>query len=179
VTTAPRVTTTAPVPFDDQFVGGYGTALGNMFKNDFRTWSIGVQITLPLRNRTAKANLGRSLEAERRIDLQTRQLLQNIEVEVRNAVQSVETAKMRIDAARAAEQYARQQLEGEQKKFDAGLQTTFFVLSRQNELSVAQLSKLQAEADYNKAIANLYRVMSTTLSNHSITLPQEAPVTIK
>jgi HAE1 family hydrophobic/amphiphilic exporter-1 len=172
-------TITSQLPINDQFVGGYGTALGNMFKNDFRTWSIGVQITLPLRNRTARANLGRSLEAERRIDLQTRQLLQNIEVEVRNAVQSVETAKMRIDAARAAEQYARQQLEGEQKKFDAGLQTTFFVLSRQNELSVAQLSKLQAEADYNKAIANLYRVMSTTLSNHSITLPQEAPVTIK
>jgi HAE1 family hydrophobic/amphiphilic exporter-1 len=94
-------------------------------------------------------------------------------------VQSVETAKMRIDAAQAAEQYARQQLEGEQKKFDAGLQTTFFVLSRQNELSMAQLSRLQAEADYNKAIANLYRVMSTTLTNYSITLPQEAPVTIK
>jgi HAE1 family hydrophobic/amphiphilic exporter-1 len=181
---APVVNTTPFVqsqiqPIADRFVGGYGTALGNMFKNDFRTFGFGLQISLPLRNRRAKADLGKSLEAERRIDLQTRQLLQNIEVEVRNAVQSVETAKMRIDAAQAAEQYARQQLEGEQKKFDAGLQTTFFVLSRQNELSMAQLSRLQAEADYNKAIANLYRVMSTTLTNYSITLPQEAPVTIK
>jgi HAE1 family hydrophobic/amphiphilic exporter-1 len=181
---APIVNTTPFVqsqiqPIADRFIGGYGTALGNMFKNDFRTFSFGVQISLPLRNRRAKADLGKSLEAERRIDLQTRQLMQNIEVEVRNAVQSVETAKMRIDAAQAAEQYARQQLEGEQKKFDAGLQTTFFVLSRQNELSMASLSRLQAEADYNKAIANLYRVMSTTLTNYSITLPQEAPVTIK
>jgi HAE1 family hydrophobic/amphiphilic exporter-1 len=181
---APVVNTTPFVqsqiqPIADRFIGGYGTSLGNMFRNDFRTWGVGVQITLPLRNRRAKAELGKSLEADRRIDLQTRQLLQNIDVEVRNAVQSVETAKMRIDASRAAEQYARQQLEGEQKKFDAGLQTTFFVLDRQNQLSIAQLSRLQAEADYNKAIANLYRVMSTTLSNYSITLPQEAPVTIK
>jgi outer membrane protein len=181
---APIVNTTPFVqsqiqPIADRFIGGYGTAIGNMFKNDFRTWGVGVAISLPLRNRTAKANLGKSLEAERRIDLQTRQLLQNIDVEVRNAVQAVETAMMRIDAARAAEQYARQQLEGEQKKFDAGLQSTFFVLDRQNQLSIAQLSKLQAEADYNKAIANLYRVMATTLSNNGITLPQEAPVTIK
>ena len=169
----------APSIIADQFVGGYGTALGNLFKNQFRTWSVGVQITLPLRNRTARANLGKQLEEGKRIDLQTRQLMQNIEEQVRNAVQSVETAKMRIEAAEAQETYARQQLDGENKRFAAGLQTTFFVLQRQNELSGAQLSKLQALADYNKAIANLQSVMSTTLSNQGIELKQEAPVTIK
>jgi HAE1 family hydrophobic/amphiphilic exporter-1 len=86
---------------------------------------------------------------------------------------------MRIDAAQAAERYARQQLEGEEKKFEAGLQTTYFVLDRQNQLSVAQLSTLQAQADYNIAIANLQRVMSTTLSSNSIEVPKDAPVTIK
>src|SRR5215468_5526685 len=59
----PAAVSTAPI--SDQFIGGYGTALGNLFKNQFRTWQVGVQITLPLRNRTAKANLGRALEAER------------------------------------------------------------------------------------------------------------------
>lgn len=166
-------------PVADQFIGGYGTALGNLFKNQFRTWQVGVQITLPLRNRTAKANLGRQLEVGRQIDLQTRQLMQNIEEQVRNAVQSVETAKMRIEAAEAQERYALQQLDGENKRFAAGLQTTFFVLQRQSELSGAQLSKLQALADYNKAIANLQSVMSTTLSTNGIELKQEAPVTIK
>jgi HAE1 family hydrophobic/amphiphilic exporter-1 len=166
-------------PIADQFIGGYGTALGNMFRNKYRTWSVGVQFSLPLRNRTAKAQLGRALESKRQIDLQTRQLMQLIEVEVRNAVQAVETAKMRIDAAEAATRYARQQLEGEEKKFAAGLQSTYFVLQRQNELSFAQISELQAKADYNKAIANLHRVMSTTLSNNSIELKQDAPVSIK
>jgi outer membrane protein len=174
----PAVPFTNTQPTADQFIGGYGTALGNMFKNKYRTWSVGVQFSLPLRNRTAKANLGKSLERERQIDLQTRQLMQTIEVEVRNAVQEVETAKMRIDAAEAATRYARQQLEGEEKKFAAGLQSTYFVLQRQNELQLAQVAELQAKADYNRAIANLDRVMSTTLSNNSIQIPQDAPVKI-
>jgi len=172
------VFTTQP-PIADQFVGGYGTALGNMFKNQFRTWSVGVEVSLPLRNRTAKAQLGRALEVDRQLDLQSRALLQNIEVEVRNAVQAVEMSKMRIEAAEAATKYARQQLDGEQKKFEAGLQAVFFVLQRQNQLSVALVNELQAKADYNISVANLQRVMSTTLSNNSIEIKQEAPVTIK
>jgi len=173
----PSIVRTAGIA--DQFVGGYGTALGNLFKNEFRTWSVGVSFSLPLRNRTAKANLGRQLEVGRQIDLQTRQVLQNIELEVRNAVQSVETAKLRIEAAQDATRYARQQLEGEEKRFAAGLSSTFFILDRQNQLAQTQFSELNALADYNKAVANLQRVMSTTLSSNSIEIKQEAPVTIK
>jgi outer membrane protein len=164
---------------DPTFVGGYGTALRNMFNNKYRTWSVGVQFNFPLRNRVAKANLGIALETKRQVDLQTRQLLQTIEFEVRNAVQAVETAKMRIDAAEAATRYARQQLEGEEKKFAAGLQIAYFVLDRQNQLSMAQISELQAKADYNKALANLRRVMSTTLTDNSINVRQTDPVKIK
>ncbi|HEU0184403.1 MAG TPA: TolC family protein [Blastocatellia bacterium] len=180
VTTAafnPALSVTSPI--GDRFVGGYGAALSNMFKNDFRTWQVGIQINLPLRNRTAKANLGSALEAERQRDLQNRQLLQLIEVEVRNAVQEVETAKMRIDAASEATRFAVMQLEGEEKKFAAGLTPTYFVLDRQNQLSMARISELNAKVDYNKALANLRRVMSTTLTENSISLPQGAPVTIK
>ncbi len=172
--------TTTPVSqIDKKFVGGYGTALGNLFRNEFRTVSFGLQITLPLRNRTAKANLARSQEVTRQTDLQTRRLLQNIEVEVRNAVQSVETAKMRIDAAKAAREYAQQQLEGEEKKFAAGLSTTFFILQRQNDLSQAQYAELQALADYNKSVATLQRVVSTTLSSNGVEIQADTPVTIK
>lgn len=155
------------------FVGGYGTGLKNLFSNDFRQWTAGVSIVLPWRNRTAKANLGRSLEVGRQIDLQVRRSMQNIEVEVRNAVQSVETAKMRIEASRAQTEYARQQMDGEQKRFQAGLSTTFFVLQRQNDLSIARGSELRALADYNIAVAELQRVISTTLSSNSIEVKSE------
>ncbi len=155
------------------FIGSYGTGLRTMFSNDFRQWTAGVSVTLPWRNRTAKANLGRSLEVGRQLDLQARRTMQNIEVEVRNAVQSVETAKMRIEASRAQTEYARQQLDGEQKRFQAGLSTTFFVLQRQNDLSVARGSELRALADYNIAVAELQRVISTTLTSNSIEVKSE------
>jgi outer membrane protein len=158
------------------FIGGYFTGLRNLFSNDFRQWSVGVNVTLPWRNRTAKANLGRALEAGRQLDHQTRRTMQNIEVEVRNSIQSVETARMRIEAARAATEYARQQLEGEEKKFAAGLSTTFFVLQRQTDLSQARGTELRALADYNRAVAELQRVISTTLTSNSIDIKSEAGV---
>jgi HAE1 family hydrophobic/amphiphilic exporter-1 len=162
-----------------ELVGGYGSALGNLFKNDFRSWSVGVNISLPWRNRVAKANFAREVETGKQLDLQTRRLMQNIEAEVRNAVQAVETAKMRIDASKLAREYAAKQLEGEEKKFAAGLSTTFFILQRQNELSSAQFDELRALADYNKSVATLQRVLSTTLSSNSVEVKAEAPVTIK
>ncbi len=161
------------------FLGSYGKSLGNLFKNDFRSWSIGVNISLPWRNRVAKASLGREIESGKQIDLQTRKTIQTIEAEVRNGVQSVETAKMRIDAAKLAREYAQKQLEGEEKKFAAGLTTTFFILQRQNELSQARFDELRALADYNKAVVQLQRVISTTLTSNSIEIKAEAPVTIK
>lgn len=173
--TSTPITTTAPVT--RQFIGGYGTSLSNLFRNEFRTWSVGVQFSLPLRNRTAKANLGRALESGRQIELQTRRELQSIEVEVRNAVQSVETAKLRIEAARATRQYAEQQLDGEEKKLQAGLGSTFLVLTRQNELTQAQGAELRAQADYNKAVAELQRVISTTLSSNNIEVKSDLPPT--
>jgi outer membrane protein TolC len=161
------------------FIGGYGTSLKNMAKNEFRTWSVGLQINLPLQNRAAKANLARAQEVTRQVDLQTRRQLQNIELEVRNAVQSVEIAKMRIEAARSARQYAEKQLEGEEKKFAAGLSITYFILQRQTELAQARGVELRALADYNKSIAELQRIVSTTLSSNSIEIRDVPQVEVR
>lgn len=159
----------------DNFVGGYGTSLRNLFKNSFRTWSVGVNFSLPLRNRVAKANLARAREVDKQIDLQTRRQLQDIEVEVRNAIQAIETTKLRIESSHAARIYAEQQLEGENKKFQAGLSSTFLVLQRQTDLSQARFTELQALADYNKSVATLQRVISTTLTSNNIEVKSDAP----
>jgi HAE1 family hydrophobic/amphiphilic exporter-1 len=134
-----------------------------------------VNFSFPIRNRTAKANLGKALETGRQLDVQTRKELKQIEVEVRNAVQALATAKDRIDAARAAEKYAQEQLDGEQKKFQAGLSTTFLILTRQNDLSQARGTALRAVADYNKSVAELQRAVSTTLSSNNIEVSSDVP----
>jgi HAE1 family hydrophobic/amphiphilic exporter-1 len=149
-------------------VGGNGQSVWNMFKNDFRTWRVGLNINLPLRNRTAEAQLGRSLAEGRQLDMQRQRTLQGVEVEVRNALQGVVTAKSRVEAARNSRINAELQYQSEVRKFDAGQSTSFFVLDRQNALSASRGRELRALTDYTKSVAELQRVMSTTLASNNV-----------
>ncbi len=155
-------------PIPDFLLGGYGQSLGNLFKNDFRAWRVGVNINLPLYNRTAKANLGRALAEGKQIDVQRERLEQAIQVEVRNALQAVETAKRRVEAATNSRVNAELQYQSEQRKFDAGQSTNFFVLDRQNAMSAARGRELRALTDYTKAVAELQRALSVTLSSNNV-----------
>jgi HAE1 family hydrophobic/amphiphilic exporter-1 len=150
------------------FIGGYGAAIRNLFNDSFPTWRVGVNVSLPLRNRAAQANLGGALETGRQLDTQLRKQLQTIETDVRTAYHAVEAARLRYGAAGAAREYAERQLTGEQEKFSVGLSTTFLVLTRQNDLAQARGAEVQALTDYNKAIAALQSAVSTTLTENSI-----------
>jgi len=152
----------------ESLIGGYGQSLANLFKNDFRSWRFGLNINLPLRNRTAEANLGRSLVEGKQIEANRRKTEQLIEVEVRNALQAVETARKRVDAAKNSRANAELQYQSEQRKFDAGQSTNFFVLDRQNALSSARGRELRSLTDYTKAVAELQRALSTTLSSNNV-----------
>lgn len=157
-----------PANVTPAFIGGYATALGNLFKDSFPTWRVGVTVSLPLRNRTAQANLGSALETGQQLQTQLRKQLQIIVADVRSAYHAVETARLSFGAARAAREYAEQQLTGEQEKFAVGLSTTFLVLTRQNDLSQARGSEVQTLTNYNKAIAALQLAISSTLTDNSI-----------
>jgi HAE1 family hydrophobic/amphiphilic exporter-1 len=172
-----RVPDRPPVPGEDpttppRLLGGFGQALSNLFSQDFRTYEVGVRISLPWRNRDAKGNLGRSLAESRQLDARQRQLVQNIQIEVRNALQSVEAARQRFEAQRANRIASDAQFKGELERFRAGLSTNFLVLTRQNELSVAKGNELRALTDYNKALADLRRVTGLTLVSNNIEIPQ-------
>jgi HAE1 family hydrophobic/amphiphilic exporter-1 len=144
--------------------------LQNLFGNDYRAWRVGININFSVRNRTAKAQLGRALTEGRRIDVERERTEQTIEVEVRNALQSVETAKRRVEAARNSRRNAELQLKSEQNRFAAGLSTSFFVLDRQNALSSAEGRELKALTDYSKATSELQRSLSNTLVSNNITV---------
>ncbi len=165
--------TLPPISFGatpDKFLGDYGQSLGNMFSNDYRTFRVGVSINLSLRNRTAKAQYGRALAEGKKLDTERQRTEQQIEVEVRNALQAVETAKRRVEAAANSRTNAELQYQSEQRKFDAGQSTNYFVLDRQNALSAARGRELKALTDYNKAAAELQRAMSTTLDSNNVAL---------
>ena len=151
-------------------LGGYGKSLSNLLGNDFRTVRFGVSFSFPLKNRTAEGQLGRAVAEGRKIDAQRKTLEQTIEVDVRNALQSVDTTRQRVETTRASREAAQKQLNSEERRFQAGLSTTYFVLERQNALSEARGRELRAMTDYNKALSELQRVMGTTLASVNVEL---------
>jgi len=149
-------------------VGGYARDLHNLFAFDTRNVVGGVSIQIPLRNRTAEANLAGARIQRTQLEASARLQEQAIEVEVRNAAQAVETARRRVLAARTERENAELQLVGEQRLYQVGRSTTFLLFQRQNALANARNLELRAETDYNKALADLQRATSTTLRANNI-----------
>jgi HAE1 family hydrophobic/amphiphilic exporter-1 len=159
---------TATIPAN--LIGGYPQSLANLGTNDFNNFRVGVTLSFPLRNRTAEGQLAHSLIEGDRIATQRQQLEQLIQVEVRNALQSVTTAEARLRSAAVARENAEQQYESEKRKLDVGQSTVFLVLERQTALTIARGNELRAQTDLNKAIAELQRATGNSLSANNVRL---------
>jgi HAE1 family hydrophobic/amphiphilic exporter-1 len=164
------IPTPAPQTLPDALVGGEGQSLVNLAANRFTNMRVGVQVNLPFRNTTAKAQLGRSLVDADRIRTQREQLEQLIQVDVRNALQLVRTAESRLRAAASARSASEQQYASEQRKLDAGQSTVFLVLERQTQLATARGNELRAQTELNKAIAELQRATGNSLEQNRVEL---------
>ena len=151
-----------------RFQGGQFRSLANLFGQDFRNYQVGVRLSFPWNNRTVRGNLGRSLAEQRQLDARQRQLVESVQVDVRNALQAVVASKQRYEAAKAGELAAEAQYNGEQERYRAGLSTNFVVLQRLTDLSVARGTAVRALTDYNKALADLQRVTGMTLMSNNV-----------
>jgi len=158
------------VTIPSNLFGGLGQSLSNLGSNQYNNFRVGVAISLPLHNRTAEGQLGHSLVEGKRIATQREQLEQLIQVEVRNALQSLSTSESRVRSAGIARETAEQQYESEKRKLDAGQSTVFLVLDRQTALAVARGNELRAQTDLNKAIAELQRVTGNSLTANNVTV---------
>ena len=159
--------TQIPDPDDPRF-GTFGTAWNQAFGFDFTNWGIFFDVTVPLRNRSNDADLAMVAISERRLNSQIKNQQQMVIVEVRNAYETIATRKKSLEAARAASRLAQEQLDGENKRFEAGLSTNFEVLRFQRDLSTNQVSELRAQVDYELAVTALQKAMYTIIDENDI-----------
>jgi outer membrane protein len=162
-----------PVVFPDDLSGGLGTSLGNLGRQRFPDASVGVQVSIPLGNRAARADVAIAESTRRQVVTLRDREAQRIAVEVRNAATALQTATQRLDAARVSREAAEVQLQAEQDRFAAGLTTTFLVLTRQNDLSAAQVAETTALSAYRRGLAELARARGTLLRDRSITVEEK------
>jgi HAE1 family hydrophobic/amphiphilic exporter-1 len=152
-----------------QSIGGSGSTIADVFANKYPTFRVGVQFNLPLfGDKTAKAQLGRSLVEGERLDTQREQVEQTIQVDVRNALQTLRTAEARLRAAAIARENSAKQYESEQRKLDAGQSDIYKVLERQTALTTARSNELRAQTELNKAISDLQRATGNSLKANNV-----------
>jgi HAE1 family hydrophobic/amphiphilic exporter-1 len=151
-------------------IGGYSTSLSNLAAGNFPSVQVGLQVSLPLRNRTAEAQVAISAAEGRRVRALQDQVGMAVEADVRNALQALQSARSRLDAAALARRSAEEQYASEQRQFQAGTSTVFLVLQRQTDFISARAREVRARADLGEAIAGLDRATAGTLEAHNIKL---------
>jgi outer membrane protein TolC len=149
-------------------VGNYGHSLAGIWAGDFPTTEVQLNISMPIRNRTADANLGKSLAETHRIHNQMQQTEQNIQSDVRSAMENVQMAQLRLQAAQVASESAEEQYQSEQRQFRAGTSTLFLVQQRQATMITARSQERRSEADLAEAIAQFQLATGTILAERNI-----------
>ena len=159
---------TSSVP--DFFVGGYGQSLQTLRDGRFPTVKIGLQVSLPIGNRTARAEAAIASVNQKQSITQQQALEMTVESDVRNSLQKLMNSDLIENTAHRAAQLAQQQYDSEQRQFKAGTSSVFLVLQRQNELIAAKLREIRATADRGEAQADFDRATANTLHRQNIDL---------
>jgi len=154
------------------FAGGYGSFLAQIARRNFPNYSAGVSLVIPLRNRAAQSDYVTSLLAIRQNELGLQKNVNQVRVDVQNAVIGLQQARARYDAALKARVLAQQTLDADQKRLALGAGTAFQVIQDQRDLANSQSSEVQSMANYSHARIALDQALGDTLDVNHIPLDE-------
>jgi outer membrane protein TolC len=152
------------------FIGGFGGTLEQIFRRNYPTYGVGLQLTLPLRNRVAQADYVRDELQHRQTQIRRQQLENQARLEVEDALISLERSRAAYAAAVDTTHYQEQSLAAEQEKFAVGLSTTFLIIQYQSQLAQARSTEVAARGAYAKARAVLDRAVGLTLDRNQVSV---------
>jgi len=135
--------------------GGPLDAVTQMFGFNFPVYGATLQLNLPIRDRRAAADFSDALVAKRVDLMQERQLMQQIRLEVSQAISQVENSRASVEIARIAADLAQKRVDAEQKRYDLGVTQLFFVLQAQQDLTQAQSELVNQQVQYRRNLLNL------------------------
>ena len=159
----------APDPY---FIGGYSTSIAQILRRNFPSYSAGISLNIPLRNRQAQADYVTDQLSLRQSQLQLQKAENSIRVDVRNAMIGIEQARAGNEAAVKARILQQQTLDAEQKKYALGASTVYQVIQDQRDLATAQGNEVQAEATYVHAKIALEVALGRTLDVNHVSISE-------
>ena len=149
-------------------MGGYGSVLSQLFGRNFPTYSIGLSLNIPLRNRAAQANVATASLNLRQNQLLVQRQINQIRVDVKNAMIALSQARAQYQAAVKGRILQEQTLDADQKKLALGATTVYQVIQDQRDLTTAAAAEVTAQAAYAGARVQLDVSTGSTLANNNV-----------
>jgi outer membrane protein TolC len=164
---------------DTTFVGNYGDVLGQLFRRNYPTYQIGVNLTLPLKNRVAEADAIRDELQLRQAQIRRQQLTNQARLEVEDALVALERTRAAYEAAVEARKLQEESYAIEQERYNVGLSTTFLVLQYQSLVAQSRSTEITAKSNYAKAQTALDRAVGLTLDRNNVSVADAYKGTMK
>jgi len=130
----------------------------DVFANDFKAWSFGVNVSYPIGTSVADAAFAQTKLQKQQEQESLHNLQMNVTTQVRQAGRDVNTNLRRVEATRRARELAQQRLDADNKRFAVGLATTFELLQSQRDLARAKQNELRANIDYSQSLVDFEAV---------------------
>jgi outer membrane protein TolC len=149
---------------------GFGGAVSNAFNYSSPEYQVGFQLSVPLRNRIAKADQYRTELEYRQSQVYLEELKKRIRIDVRNARFALEQGASRVAAARQARDLSQRTLDIMQQEQKLGAGSNQQTLSAEHDLAIADSALVSAETDYEKARIEVRRATGSVLEDYGISI---------
>jgi outer membrane protein TolC len=153
-------------------LGGIGTSLEQIFRRNYPTYAIGLQLTLPVRNRLAQADLAHDELQYRQYQVLRQQVENQARLEVEDSLIALDRSRASYEAAVQTRILQEESLTSEQKRYAVGISTTFLVIQYQSYLAQARSTEVAAKDAYAKALVNLQRSLGLTLQESGVSIDE-------
>jgi outer membrane protein TolC len=158
--------------------GGYGNLLGELFRRNYPNYTAGLALNIPLRNRAAQSDYVTSELELRQSELGLQQNINQVRVDVQNAVIGLQQARARYAAAIKASALQQETLAADQKRLDVGASTAYQIVLDQQNVASAESAQVQALANYSHARIGLDQALGRTLEANNISFEEALGGTI-
>ena len=154
---------------------GLGPTLQQVLAFSYPTYGFSVSAVFPFHNSSAQAGLADALVGRARDRYRQRQTQEQITLDVRQAIHSIELAQVTIQSGLRARDLARQNADAEQQKYQLGSITAFELLDSQSRLASTESALVGAYVNYQEAYISYQRATQGLLTSFGMLVDVPKP----
>jgi outer membrane protein TolC len=159
-------------------LGSHSDVARQIFHRNFPDYGAGLSLTIPLTNRSARADVARDQLQLRQQQIRLRELEKQAQLEITNALIAVQQSRDTYRAARQERLFEEENVQAETERLTIGASTSYLVIQYQRDLTAARSAEVSALSSYVEAKAALQRAIGTILDDNGVRLDEALQGTV-